>query len=289
VTSTSIPVGDAPALRGFGARTRLVCLVLAAALLGAVLAAILVAHAPTVGTTALLPPGSNGVIALDMSASAEHAKLDRIYAALTQLAHSGDRFGLVVFSSRAYEALPPNTPASELAAIARFFHPLAPGSLGYLPGWGQYKRDLVYPTNPWSAAFSFGTSISEGLDLARSILLENHVRRAVWLISDLADAPQDRPLVADSARSYVNSSIALHVIGIDPVASDRRFFERLLGPRGSIIEAKPSSKVRLVTKHAFPIGLVVAAMVTAILLAINELLSTPLRWGPPRRAQETTA
>jgi hypothetical protein len=280
---TSIPLSDAPSLRGFLRRTRLVRIGLALALAATGLTALALARAPQLRPTPLLPPGSNGVVALDLSASTENASLDRMYAVLTQLSHSGGRFGLVVFSSRAYEALAPNTPARELGAVARFFHGVPPHKV--VNPYDFPDRGPAYPTNPWAAAFSFGTSISQGLDLARTILLQSNARKpAVWLVSDLADSAQDRPLVATAAREYVNSGIALNVIGLAPTKADARYFSRLVGPRGSIVTAKPSAQVRLHAKHAFPTALVAAAAVLALLLALNELLSAPFRWGPAREA-----
>jgi uncharacterized protein (DUF58 family) len=251
-------------------------------LVGTAAAALLAARAPTLHVTPLVSKGSRGVIVLDLSASTQHEALDRIYAALTQLAHSRGRFGLVIFSSRAYEALPPDTSARELLPIARFFHELAPSASSPNVPIGSGP---AYPANPWAYAFSFGTSISQGLDLARTILIQDHVEpRSVWLISDLADAQQDRSSVIESAESYVDSSIALHVIGVDPLKKDLRFFKRLVGPRGSIKEARPSAQVRLRSEHAFPVGLTVAASTLAILLALNELVSVPLRWTSRRPA-----
>jgi hypothetical protein len=117
------------------------------------------------------------------------------------------------------------------------------------------------------------------------MLIEADVRKpAVWLVSDLADAAQDKPLVSTVAREYVNAGIALNVIGLAPTKADARSFARLVGPRGSFVLAKPSKQVRLHSKHAFPTGLAVAAAVLGALLALNELVSTPLRWGHSREA-----
>ena len=80
------------------------------------------------------------------------------------------RYGLVVFSNVAYEALPPGSPASALRPLIRYFTvPTArrrPGAAAPLP------------TNPWTLSFSSGTRISAGLDLAHRILLANRLTRA---------------------------------------------------------------------------------------------------------------
>jgi hypothetical protein len=293
MSATSIPLGDAPALRGTRDRTRAIRLLLAAWLVGVAIAAFFASRGPDLSPTPLLPPGSSGVIVLDLSISVENGTLNRMYTGLTQLAATRDRFGLVLFSSRAYEALPPNTPASELRPFARFFHGTVPTrrsgayqQLGEPPPNGnafasQQRSSLVsYPANPWACCFSFGTEISDGLKLAQSLVTgPNGGRRAVWLMSDLADDPADRAVVAQVARSYAHDGIALHVIGLNPKPADAKYFESLLGARGTMIVGRPSTDVRLSTKHGFPIWLAVAGGVLALLLTVNELLSTPLRWG----------
>jgi hypothetical protein len=241
------------------------------------------------------------MIVLDLSASVENTTLDRTYTGLSQFAATNGRFGLVVFSDRAYEALPPNTPARELKPIARFFNALLPttprrnrgegnGRGGDFNGRGgqfnqgptQFSVAPGYARNPWACCFSFGTEISSGLVLARSIILASRAKRSVWLISDLADDPADKTLVTQAAKSYTSDRIALHVIALAPVKADEQFFDRLLGARGTLIDAKPSSQVRLSSKHGFPTGLAAAAAMLALLLAANEIWSTPLRWGPAR-------
>jgi hypothetical protein len=283
MTAGLIPLGDAYSLAKPHRRTRLVRIVLTAAIAGTAIVALLLTRQSGLQATPLLPPGSSGVIVLDLSASTENGTLDRMHAVLTQLSHSRGRFGVVVFSSRAYEALPPNTPASQLRPLGRFFRAIPPKAApGLLPGGRNATYATAYPANPWATSFSFGTAISHGLDLARSMLLANHVRKpAVWLVSDLADEAQDRALVAESIRGYVEAGIALHVVALAASDTDLGYFARFVGARGSIVEAKPSSEVRLRAEHAFPVGLIVAGCTLSLLLALNELLTTPLRWGQP--------
>ena len=243
----------------------------------------------------LLAFGSSGVIVLDLSPSVEHGTIARMYATLTQLAASKGRFGLVVFSNQAYEALPPNTPAAELSSFARFFHPigLPPAAAAEAMAAGVNLRRApvesgfaIYPVNPWAYAFSFGTTISAGLILARSVLAGSGASHPnVWLISDLADGPDDLPVVAETVRQYDRLGIALNVIGLDPSKADGRFFAALVGASGRIVEAKPTAEAPLTTKHGFPLGLAVAAGLLALLLGANELRSTPLSWGPPQASR----
>jgi hypothetical protein len=264
VTTTSIPLGDAWALRRLRIRTQAIRLALAAAVLASAIAAIFVANSPAARSVPLLPPVSDGVLVLDLSASSSAPEYDRMYSVLTGLARSHARFGLVIFSDRAYEALPPGTPASALLTVSRYF------------------RGPPYPTNPWAAGFSLGTVISQGLDLARSLLLAYGVhRRDVWLISDLGDASQDRPLVAKSIRAYRDSGIALHLLPLDPLKTDLAFFTQLLGGPSPSVLPRPLPAVRTAAgdRYAFPLALVVLAGVLALALALNELVGAPLRWG----------
>jgi hypothetical protein len=101
-------------------------------------------------------------------------------------------------------------------------------------------------------------------------------------MSDLADDPPDRTNVVRVARSYNNLGISLHVVALDPLKADLRFFDRLLGARGSLVEAKPSTKVRLTSNYGFPVWLGVISALIALVLTANELWSTPLTWGGSR-------
>src|SRR5262249_9092955 len=67
VTSPSIPLGDVRALSVAASRTRWARLALAAGLLACAAVAYMVARAPIQGPTPLLPPGSRGIIVLDLS------------------------------------------------------------------------------------------------------------------------------------------------------------------------------------------------------------------------------
>lgn len=286
MTTGSIALGDAPSLRDAARRTRLIRLGLAAALVGVAIAAFFFSRARNLTPTPLLPPGSSGIIVLDLSSSVEHGTLDRMYAGLSQLGATNDRFGVVVFSGHAYEALPPNTPARELAPLARFFRELPKSSVHFASGAPTViPPGGLYPPNPWANGFSGGTEISTGLALARKLIIGSKTTRpAVWLMSDLADDPPDLRTVARVAKSYIDLGIALHVVALNPRKADLRFFERLLGPRGTLIQAKPSAQVRLTHKYAFPLALAIASVVLAALLALNELWGTALSWAPEKAA-----
>jgi hypothetical protein len=271
-------LSDASSLRRAIVRTRSVRVALAAALLGLTSAAVFAARSAGAHPSPLLQPGASGIIVLDVSGSVEATTLDRVYSSLSELARTDDRFGMVVFANRAYEALPPDTPARELGPFARFFHPApSSGASGPLPPQTQVSQ--LYPANPWKIGFDAGTEISTGLKLARSIILaEPSTSRSVWLISDLADDPHDLPSVTRVAKSYVTSDIALNLIELDPSSANRRFFTHLLGPRGTIVPTKPSSLAHLSGKRSVSITLAILAAGIAVLLMVAELLASPLRW-----------
>ena len=123
------------------------------------------------------PSGTDGLVVLDLSASISSDTYARIGATLDELADTGGRYGLIVFSDTAYLALPPGTPAAELRAFARRFD---------LPE--QTGGALTVPTGPWTDSFSAGTKISTGLQLALDTIKAKRLGRpAVLLVSDLDD------------------------------------------------------------------------------------------------------
>jgi hypothetical protein len=284
VTDTAIPLADGATFRSVATRTRVVRIVLAAALLGLVVAAVLVARGPRIRPVPPLPVGSSGIVVLDLSASVESNKAKRMYTAISQLASTkGGRFGLVIFAGWAYQALPPGTPARELASVARFFLPQKPP-----PGVTGYTALRPYfPRNPWAQAFATGTTISTGLNLAREIILASKLNsRSVILISDLADVATDVPLAVAAAQSYRDLGIAFHVVGVNAAFGNAQFWQRLVGQNGSFTRAETPANQRLRTASSFPVWLAVLAVLTAALLAINEFWGVPLRWGSRVQAEQ---
>ncbi len=104
-----IPLADVAALAGQALRTRVVRWLLVAALAGLAAVLLLTAFRLRPPTTAFLPRGTNGVVVLDVSASISTDHYARITSTLKQIASSRGRYGLVVFSDVAYQALPPGT------------------------------------------------------------------------------------------------------------------------------------------------------------------------------------
>jgi hypothetical protein len=263
-----LPLGDAPRLRPFAARTRALRLLAAAALAGAVAAAFGAGRHPHTTTLELLPSSSSGVVVLDLSASVSSDTYTEIGQTLAQLAASGGRYGLVVFSNTAYEALPPGSPARNLQPISRFFRSTSQG-----PGYGA-----AFPTNPWTQSFSAGTSISRGLDLGRQVLQRSaSAHPSLLLISDLDDDPGDLRRLPVSAAAIKRAHIPVRIVSLDAASADQRLFRRLFAGDGTI---RPAARpgTRTVEPHtAFPVALAALALAVALVLAASAALAPPLR------------
>jgi hypothetical protein len=263
-----LPLGDAPRLRPLRLRTRALRLLAAAVLVGAVVAAVLAGRHPQTTTLELLPSSSSGVVVLDLSASVSSDTYTEIGQTLDQLAASGGRYGLVVFSDTAYEALPPGSPARNLQPLARFFR-----ATTACRGCGA-----AFPTNPWTQSFSAGTSISSGLNLGRRVLqASSSPHPTLLLISDLDDDPGDLRLLPGAAAAITRARIPVRIVSLDAAPADQRLFQRLFAGDARI---RPAARpgTRTVQPHtAFPLALVVLALLVALVLAVAAAAAPPLR------------
>ena len=261
----AVPLADASALRAAAARTLLERALLVVVIVALAVAAVLVARDPALRSESLLPEASNGIVVLDLSASISADTHRRIRATLLRLASGGGRYGVVVFSDVAYEVLPPGTDASELRRIARYFE----------TGQGELSDP-----SPWSVAFSAGTRISAGLELARSVVDRDRLGKpAVLLVSDLDDDPGDVPRLRRELERLQRRGLVVRVVGLNPAPEDERFFGRLLAEpdalRRATLEAPSASSARA----RFPLVLVALGVILALTLAAFELWRARLRWG----------
>jgi hypothetical protein len=268
VRRRAIPLSDAGAFARCARRTLVVRAALAVCLVGALAAVYAGSHETKKGGT-LLPRSRSSVVAIDLSWSVSYGNYQQIERTLRDLAGSGRRIGLVLFSDVAYEALPPGTPAAELKPYLRFFQ----------------KRGTP---NPWTDAFAGGTRIWTALDLARQMLQRARIADGlVVLISDLADAPNDRGQLAQTLVTYARDSIPIKVVALDPTPEDAQLFRGALDHGGgSVTTLEPvSGEVRPArTGPAFPLGVVAAVAGLALLLGVNEQALGSLRWGRRRGA-----
>jgi hypothetical protein len=266
---TAIPLADAAALRPAARRTFAVRVALAAALGGLVLAAALVSRHPHTETIVTLPAHSSAIVVLDVSASISADTYSRIGATLSSLSRSGGRYGLVVFSDQAYEALPPGTGARDLAPLVRYF--TLPPARG---GSAQ-----TFPANPWQRTFSAGTKISAGLELAHQIAFADKLSKPIAiLVSDLDDDPEDLPRLVTIMLALKRDHIPLRIVGLNPSSQDVALFKRLTGGapivRAGTLQPGPQPR----NHTPFPWTLVVLALVVAVGLAAHELWGPRLEW-----------
>jgi hypothetical protein len=273
---TALPVPGAGRLRRIARRTTLVRAVLAVVLVALVLAAAAAARHPTVEHPSALPVRSGDIVVLDLSASISSDTFSRIGETLRKLVSTNGRYGLVVFSNVAYEALPPGTPASALRPLIRFFT---------VPSTTSPGGATALPTNPWTLSFSSGTRISAGLDLAHRIVLANRLPHAhVVLISDLADDPQDVQNLNDVLINEYGSGrnhTPLRVVALNASPDDKAFFNRVANAATADARPAPAESSRPATLPASTLAwtLIAAIVATALLLACHELWAARLRWS----------
>jgi hypothetical protein len=267
---TSIPLADAGALHPAARRTLVIRVALAAALTGLVIAAVLVSRHPHTRTIVALPAHSSAIVVLDVSASISADTYSRIGATLSSLARSGGRYGLVVFSDQAYEALPPGTGASDLAPLIRYFTLPPAKESGFAP---------TFPVNPWQDTFSAGTKVSAGLELAHQIAFDDRLSKPIAiLVSDLDDDPEDLPRLVTIMLALKRDHIPIRIVGLNPSGQDVALFKRLTGGapvvRAGTLQPGPEPR----NHTPFPWTLVALAVVVAVGVAAHELWGPRLEW-----------
>ena len=196
-------------------------------------------------TSAVAPAVRSGdMIVLDLSASisSDTSQPHRRDAAPARRDSNG-RYGLVVFSNVAYEALPPGTPASALRPLVALLH--APDADG--PGRGSRPSRRIRGRVASAAARDLGRARSGAPDPARRTTLGRSRGRAV---SDLADDPEDvQRLNQVRSTEYGRSRTPLRVVALNAAPDDAAFFARIadaaitLGPGARGERAVPAGRV----------------------------------------------
>jgi hypothetical protein len=268
-----IPLASAAGLEPAIRLHRVLRLALGLLLVGLAVGALVLAIGRDGGGERFLPTDAGGVVVLDVSTSIGSDVSSQIHDVLGEAARSDDRFGLILFSDTAYEALPPGTPSRELEPFRRFFDPLASGAPG------------AFAFTPWSIFFTGGTKISSGLRLAREVLERDRIRDGgVVLVSDLEDDQEDYAPLAETLIGYRRDGVPLRVVGLAPAPADRALFEQLL-PAGAVAEAARSGgrEPADLTRSGTPTGLVLVALLALVALAANELWCGRLAWKPAAR------
>jgi hypothetical protein len=267
---SSIPLADAPALQAPARRTFVVRLSLAVVCVGAAIAILVVSRHPHTRTIVPLPAGGQSVLVLDLSASISADTFSRIGGTLAALSHSGTRFGLVLFSDQAYEAMPPGTPAADLAPFVRYFTLPEQATPGFAP---------TFPPNPWQSTFTGGTKISAGLDLAHSIAVAGKRPATVVLVSDLDDDPGDLPRLASVLLAYRRDHVPVRIVGLAPSPDNVALFNRLLSLAPVIAQAPTLAEAPPHDVTPLPWTLVALALVVAAALALRTAWAPQLEWG----------
>jgi hypothetical protein len=262
-------------------RSRLLRLGLAAALL-ALFAGALWLAVQRPGLPSLLPEGSDGVIVLDVSGSIGPRDYRQLAQALDEANSEKRRYGLVVFSDLAYEVFPPGSHPGQLRAVRRFFVPAR--ETRHRLGTTRVGRRL-YPASPWSVAFTGGTLISRGLDLASRIIERDALRDpAVLLISDLTYDPKDVGAIERALASFRRNRIPLRVVALAPAGRTTEFFDTfedaarvgVAQPVTSVVSRRSSEAASTTA----PLLLAGTCLLLLALLAANELACGRLSWAP---------
>jgi hypothetical protein len=284
-----IPLADARLLRRPALRSRLVRVLLAAALLATLAAAFFVARGMPVHHSSFFPAGESGVVVLDFSTSIDQPGYRRISNVLRPVVEANQPIGIVYFSDVAYVALPPGTPGRELRPFLRFLRTPAPP--GQFPTRADVDRAIRFEPleSPWAAAFRGGTRISQGLEVARDIVEREGIEGTVLLISDLDDSLFDVPELGATLAGFRRDRIDLRVVPLFPSDDDRAFFREALGPGAFVTHAELLRNAQASQERSlqadFPVPLLLLGVGLIGLVALNELLCGRLEWRRPRAGE----
>jgi hypothetical protein len=286
----SLPSTAADELGGEHRRMRRLRLLLAVAAVALLAACLGLARDAEALPTTYFASGSGGIVVLDLSASVDQLKSQRVQRVLQALADTEGRAGLVVFSDSAYQMLPPDTRTEELRPLLRFFRSSAPafGSFrgrrgGGGGGTGPRLRGGSAEDSPWSVAFRGGTKISTGLIEARRLIArERDPDLGVVLISDLDNSGFDTSVLTEELVRYQRQGIDLRVIPLFPAPEDLALFKQLV-PESAFVERaelirNSDVRERQTLVGAFPWPFLAAAAALLLLLAANERWCGRLAW-----------
>lgn len=285
----SLPSTAADELGGEHRRTRRLRLLLAVAAVALLAACFGLARTAEALPTTYFASGSGGVVVLDLSASVDQLKSQRVQRVLQALADTEGRAGLVVFSDSAYEMLPPDTRTEELRPLLRFFRSSAPafgsfrGRRGGGGNSGPRLRGGSAEDSPWSVAFRGGTKISTGLIEARRLISrERDPELGVVLLSDLDNSGFDTSVLTEELVRYQRQRIDLRVIPLFPAPEDLALFKQLV-PESAFVERaelvrNSDVRERQTLVGAFPWPFLAAAAALLLLLAANERWCGRLAW-----------
>jgi hypothetical protein len=265
-TRHAVPTGEHHAYRRRSRRTLVLRISLALALLSALALTFLAARSEGVQSAPLVPSGSTGMLVLDLSASVYEGAFGQT---IQKLADADEKVGVVAFSDAAYELVPPGTPGRELLPLLRYFEP------------NPTSGDL--PRNPWEQ-FRAGTRISEGLTVAREVLLERGAEDgSIVLVSDLEILPDEIVRLGEVAALLRGDGIELRIVPLFPTPEKEARIDAILSSAKILRESADAAPVRAPEANslgaAAPWLFVAAAALLVGLLAANEGLLARLEVG----------
>ena len=258
-------------------RTRRLRLALATTAIALLAACFVLSRDAEALPTSYFATGSGGIVVIDLSASIDQLKAQRVVRVLRALADTEGRVGLVVFSDTAYEMFPPDTRTEELRPLLKFFRT----SSG--PFDGERRPGPSAEESPWSLSFRGGTKISTGLvEARRMIAREGDPRLDVVLLSDLDNSGFDTSVLTEELARYQRDGIDLRVIPLFPAPEDLSLFEQLVTEDEFVERAElvRNSEVRerQTLVGTFPRAFVGVAAALLLLLAVNERWCGRLAW-----------
>ena len=263
-----IPFGDAARLRPAARRTALASAVLALVVGVAALAVNVAARRSEPVRVSLLPSGESVVVVLDLSLSIPEVAYVRMRNAMTELAASDARVGLVLFSDLAYEVLPTGSPTSELKPVLRYLTPV--------PGEFNETGGPLYAADPWSGGFRGGTKISVAIDRGREMIEREGGAGSILLISDLDTADADADPLAASLRRLRQSQIPMRIVPLYPLDENRAYFANQVGRKAFsdwnrfFVEGGITARFEPPSARP-PLALVLAGVALLLALGLNEL------------------
>jgi hypothetical protein len=268
-----IALADFAAFAGALRRSRAVQLAAAAAVAAVAIVLFLTAPRSAAPPNAVLGTRGTSIVVVDVSASISWDTYARIATTLDGLRRSGGKVGLIFFSDTAYQALPPGTPAAQLASFERFFVVRQPSQQGFQP---------QPPRSPWTDTFSSGTRISQGLALALETIRRDALRDPrVLLVSDLDDDTSDLESMTSVALAYRKLGVPISVAALNPSQQDQAYMQRLLPHGGSLVDVPLQAQPHGTTHAGVPVRVVVCALLLAAALGLLLTVTQRLRWAAP--------
>jgi hypothetical protein len=254
-------------------RSRALQLAAAAAVAAAAVLLFVAAPRSAVQPNAALGTRATSIVVVDVSASISWDTYARIATTLDGLRRSGGRVGLIFFSDTAYQALPPGTPAAQLAPFERFFVVAQPSQPGFQP---------QPPRSPWTDTFSSGTRISQGLGLALDTIRRDRLRSPrVLLVSDLDDDTSDLESLTSVALAYRKLGVPISVAALNPSQQDQAYMQRLLPHGGGLVDVPLQTHPHGAAAAGAPVRVVIWAVLLAAALGLLLTVTQRLRWAAP--------